>query len=162
MWHDQRCREHFRKFPEDPLRISFNDPPPEITIPVSENYPWHTQIQRDPFHYNTVPTSIDPRLILDLRFFGYVMPVYENYVEFSPEITDLFGMPQPIIHYRIGDEDAQRVQAMMQDMINIAAELGDFIPGGKPKFLAPGAATHICGTTRAGKEDDGHSVVDKD
>lgn len=47
-------------------------------------------------------------------------------------------------------------------MINIAAELGDFIPGGEPKFLAPGAATHICGTTRAGKEDDGHSVVDKD
>jgi hypothetical protein len=22
------------------------------------------------------------------------MPVYENYVEFSSEITDLFGMPQ--------------------------------------------------------------------
>jgi hypothetical protein len=30
MWHDQRCREHFRKFPEDPLRIPFNDPPPEV------------------------------------------------------------------------------------------------------------------------------------
>ncbi|KAH2281328.1 hypothetical protein KXW82_008333, partial [Aspergillus fumigatus] len=116
-----------------------------------------SQIQRDPFHYNTAPTSIDPRLILDLRFFGYVMPVYENYVEFSSEITDLFGMPQPIIHYRIGNEDAQRAQAMMQDMLNIASELGDFIPGGEPKFLAPGAATHICGTTRAGKEDDGHS-----
>lgn len=47
-------------------------------------------------------------------------------------------------------------------MLNIASELRDFIPGGKPKFLAPGAATHICGTTQAGKEDDGHSVVDKD
>ncbi|GIC92890.1 uncharacterized protein Aud_009365 [Aspergillus udagawae] len=162
MWHDPRCREHFRKFPEDPLRIPLNDPPPEITIPVSENYPWHTQIQRDPFHYNTVPISIDSRLILDLRFFGYVKPVYENYVEFSSEVTDLFGMPQPIIHYRIGNEDSERAQTMMQDMINIAAGLGDFIPGGEPKFLAPGAATHICGTTRAGKEDDGHSVVDRD
>lgn len=30
MWHDQRCREHFRKFPKDPLRIPFNDPPPEV------------------------------------------------------------------------------------------------------------------------------------
>lgn len=46
-------------------------------------------------------------------------------------------------------------------MINIAADLGDFLPGGKAKFLAPGAATHICGTTRAGKEDDGHSIVDR-
>jgi choline dehydrogenase-like flavoprotein len=46
-------------------------------------------------------------------------------------------------------------------MIKIAADLGDFLPGGEPKFLAPGAATHICGTTRAGKADDGRSMVDK-
>jgi choline dehydrogenase-like flavoprotein len=46
-------------------------------------------------------------------------------------------------------------------MIKIATSLGDFLPGGEPRFLEPGAATHICGTTRAGKEDDGHSVVDR-
>jgi hypothetical protein len=57
-------------------------------------HPWHTQIQRDPFHYNTVANSVDPRLVIDLRFFGYVEPVYSNYVEFSAEKTDIFGMPR--------------------------------------------------------------------
>lgn len=46
-------------------------------------------------------------------------------------------------------------------MVDVASTLGDFLPGGEPKFLPAGAATHICGTTRAGREDDGHSVVDK-
>lgn len=46
-------------------------------------------------------------------------------------------------------------------MTKLAFDLGSFLPGSEPKFLAPGAALHICGTTRAGKEDDGHSVVDK-
>jgi len=46
-------------------------------------------------------------------------------------------------------------------MVDLAFDLGDFLPDDEPKYLAPGAALHICGTTRAGKEDDGHSVVDK-
>jgi pyranose oxidase len=46
-------------------------------------------------------------------------------------------------------------------MANVASHLGEFLPGGEPRFLEPGAATHICGTTRAGEEDDGRSVVDK-
>ncbi|KAI1733361.1 pyranose 2-oxidase [Xylaria scruposa] len=161
IWNDPRCKEHHAKFPKDPLRIPYNDPSPEITTPVSNEFPWHTQIQRDPFHHNTIPTSIDPRLILDIRFFGYVKPVYDNYVEFKSEINDLFGMPQPLIHYRLGKDDAKMAQAMMKDMINVASTLGDFLPGGEPRFLAPGAAMHICGTTRAGKDDDGTSVVDK-
>jgi pyranose oxidase len=46
-------------------------------------------------------------------------------------------------------------------MVNIASDLGGFLPGGEPKFLPPGSALHICGTTRAGKEDDGQSIVDQ-
>lgn len=46
-------------------------------------------------------------------------------------------------------------------MVALASELGGFLPGGEPKYLPPGAALHICGTTRAGTEDDGHSVVDR-
>ena len=46
-------------------------------------------------------------------------------------------------------------------MVKLASDLGGFLPGSEPKYLAPGAALHICGTTRAGKEDDGHSVVDR-
>lgn len=158
---DARRKEYSDKFPNDPLRIPPNDPSPEISTPVSEKYPWHSQIQRDPFHYNSVPHSIDPRLLIDLRFFGYVKPVYDNHVEFSPEATDAFGMPQPSIHFRIGEQDGKRAQAMMNDMKNMATSLGDYVPGGEPRFVALGSATHICGTTRAGEQDDGHSVVDR-
>ncbi|KAI0876047.1 pyranose 2-oxidase [Hypoxylon argillaceum] len=160
-WNDPRCMEHYERFPDDLLRIPFNDPSPQVTSPVSEKYPWHTQIQRDPFDYNKVSTLIDPRLIIDIRFFGYVEPVYDNYVTFEEGNHDPFGMPQPLIRYRVGEEGRSRQQAMMDDMINIARSLGDFLPGGEPRLLAPGAATHICGTTRAGAKDDGRSVVDK-
>ncbi|KAI1322379.1 pyranose 2-oxidase [Xylariaceae sp. FL0255] len=160
-WDNPRSQAHHRRFIDDPLRIPFNDPSPQITSPVSKEFPWHTQIQRDPFHYNTEPHSVDPRLILDIRYFGYVKPVYDNYVEFREGMNDPFGMPQPLIHYRIGEEDAERSRAMMDDMKKIASDLGEFLPGAEPRFLPPGAAMHICGVTRAGKEDDGKSVVDR-
>ncbi|KAK0126901.1 hypothetical protein ONS96_006466 [Cadophora gregata f. sp. sojae] len=93
-WDDPRCTEHFRHFPNDPLHIPFDDPDPQVTSPLSEEHPWHTQIHRDAFNYGNVPSGIDQRLIVDLRFFSYVKPVYENYVEFSSKINDKFGMPQ--------------------------------------------------------------------
>ena len=30
VWDDPRCKEHFRKFPKDHLRIPFNDPDPQV------------------------------------------------------------------------------------------------------------------------------------
>ena len=32
VWDDPRCREHSRKFPTDPLHISFNDLAPQVKI----------------------------------------------------------------------------------------------------------------------------------
>ncbi|ETS86185.1 hypothetical protein PFICI_00013 [Pestalotiopsis fici W106-1] len=167
-WSDPRCQEQYKRFPNDPLRIPFDDPSPQITIPVTEKHPWHTQIQRDPFHYNSIPASIDPRLIIDIRFFGYVEPSYENHVTFQEGYNDAFGMPQPIIRFRVGEAGLKRQQSMMDEfnnivgsMVNIALSIGDFLPGGEPKVLPLGAATHICGTTRAGTKDDGTSVVDR-
>ena len=106
----------------------------QVTTPVSKEYPWHTQIHRDAYGYGAIPSEVDQRLVVDLRFFGYVKPVFENYVEFSSEITDGFDMPQvrlsllfpfpgsrlmtllkPTFHYRIGEEDAERAQAMMKE-----------------------------------------------
>lgn len=45
-------------------------------------------------------------------------------------------------------------------MVEVARNLGGFLPGAEPKYLVPGSAIHICGTCRAGdsKED---SVVDR-
>ena len=67
---------------------------PQVTTPLSKEHPWHTQIHRDAYGYGAVPNEVDQRLVMDLRFFGYLKPVFENHVEFSSEITDGFGMPQ--------------------------------------------------------------------
>ena len=32
VWDDPRCREHSRKFPQDPLHMPFNDPPPQVKV----------------------------------------------------------------------------------------------------------------------------------
>jgi pyranose oxidase len=87
-------KDHEYKFPLDPLPFPFDDPDPQVYTPLSKEYPWHTQIHRDAFGYGQVPNNIDQRLVVDLRFFGYVKPIYDNYVEFKPGMTDGFGMPQ--------------------------------------------------------------------
>jgi len=46
-------------------------------------------------------------------------------------------------------------------MVNLASHLGGYVPGAEPKYLEPGSALHITGTYRAGKEDNGESVVDR-
>lgn len=44
------------------------------------------QIHRDAFSYGAVSASIDTRLIVDLRFFGYVEPRMENQLLFEKDI----------------------------------------------------------------------------
>ncbi|TGO69835.1 hypothetical protein BOTNAR_0006g00220 [Botryotinia narcissicola] len=154
IWNDSHCKEHSKNFPQDPLRIPFNDPYPMITTSISREYPWHTQIQRDPFRVNPVPNSIDPRLIVDLQFFTYVQPTYDSCVEFSSDNLD------PVFQYQIGQDDAARARDMMKDMVKLALDIGDFVPGCEPRYLPPGTVQYICDTTYAGKKDDGILVVD--
>ena len=45
-------------------------------------------------------------------------------------------------------------------MVEVASHLGGWLPGAEPKYLPPGSALHICGTTRAGKSRE-DSVVDR-
>jgi pyranose oxidase len=45
-------------------------------------------------------------------------------------------------------------------MVEVARNIGGFLPGAEPKYLPPGSALHICGTYRAGT-DKKDSVVDK-
>ncbi|KAK1622117.1 hypothetical protein BDP81DRAFT_335252 [Colletotrichum phormii] len=159
--------EHKSKFPNDPLPIPFNDPDPQVYFPLTNKHRWHTQIHRDAFGYGEVPSSIDQRLVVDLRWFGYTEPSKDNYVEFSTDVKDQFGMPQPTFHYTINDSDAKRCSEMITDMVDVARNLGGFLPGAEPKYLAPGSALHICGTYRAGhdkkslEESKKESVVDR-
>ncbi|KAF7558221.1 hypothetical protein G7Z17_g202 [Cylindrodendrum hubeiense] len=156
----KKVKQHEQKYKNDPLPFPFNDPDPQCYFPLSEKYPWHTQIHRDAFGYGQVPPNVDQRLIVDLRWFTYMEQKQSNYVEFSSTYRDQFGMPQPTFHFTLDEGALTRCEGMISDMVDVARKLGGFLPGAEPKYLAPGSALHICGTYRAGEEEK-DSVVDR-
>jgi pyranose oxidase len=101
--------DHHEANPTDPLPIPFTDPEPQVTIPYSNDHPYHVQIHRDAFSYGDVGPKADPRLIVDIRFFGkqdikeynrvYFGPPDEKSIPagWTPGITDSYGMPQATV-----------------------------------------------------------------
>lgn len=69
-------------------------------------------------------------------------------------------MPQPTFNATFSDSDRVDSHRMMKDMEDVAHELGGYLPGSEPQFLAPGLALHVCGTTKAGS-DEKHSCCDE-
>ncbi|EEP76769.1 predicted protein [Uncinocarpus reesii 1704] len=148
----EKVQEHHRKFPKDPLPFPFRDLDPQVTLVVDRDHKWHTQIHRDAFSYGAAPPAIDKRTVIDLRYFGKVEPIRDNYVTFDDKILDGYSMPQPTFRYKISEADKKISHEMMKDMETVAAKLGGYLPGSEPQFLKPGLALHLCGTTRAGKD----------
>jgi pyranose oxidase len=147
--------------PCDPIPIPTDDKAPQVYIPFSREHPYHCQIHRDAFKYGAVPPNIDDRLIVDLRWFGYMDPNYENRVEFEPDIQDRFGMPQPTFYFKLSDTDATRAHDMIDDMTRAAVALGGFLPGSEPRFMAIGSSLHLTGSVRMGaKRETDDSVCD--
>lgn len=77
----------------DPVPFPFNDLDLQVPLPLTEENPWHTQIHRDAFSYGVVTLVIDKRTIVDLRYFGLVESVFDNYVTFEDDVQDAYGMP---------------------------------------------------------------------
>ncbi|KAK0184371.1 pyranose 2-oxidase [Armillaria mellea] len=156
IWTNPKYKEaverHQEKYPCDPLPIPFHDPEPQVTIPYTPDHPWHTQIHRDAFSYGDVGPRSDPRVVVDLRFFGKSDISKDNRVYFSDEHTDIYGMPQATFHVERSEQDADRDHRMMNDMTNTANFLGGYLPGSEPQFMAPGLVLHITGTTRIGTD----------
>lgn len=156
---------HRTAHPGDPLPIPFKDLEPQVMIPYSCNFPWHAQIHRDAFSYGDVGSRSDPRVVVDLRFFGKGDIDRDNRVEFSDtnfgSQTDLYGMPQATFIVRRSKKDNDRDHEMMKDMTAIANSLGSFLPGSPPQFMEPGLAMHITGTTRVGNDKE-TSVADSE
>ncbi|CAE6503880.1 Pyranose 2-oxidase [Rhizoctonia solani] len=157
-----KCASHHRKYPKDPIHIPFADPEPQVTIPYTHTTPWHTQIHRDAFSYGDVGPRTDPRLVVDLRFFGRQEILPDNYVTFTKEHTDIYGMPQATFNVTRSDLDAKTDQRMMLAMCEAANVLGPFLPGSTPQFMAPGLALHITGTTRLRRVEDRENPSQKD
>jgi pyranose oxidase len=84
---------------------TFDDPEPQVVIPYTTDHPWHVQVHRDAFPYGDVGPRADPRVVVDMRFFGKQDIDKNNFVDFgtpgyagwSADITDIYGMPQPTV-----------------------------------------------------------------
>lgn len=106
----QRIERHRESHPNDILPIPFDDLEPQVLIPYNPETPWHVQIRRDPFPYGEAGPPVDPRILVDLRFYGRSDIREENRVEFSQRspisgdpdhwtagYTDIYGMPQATV-----------------------------------------------------------------
>ncbi|CAG8745396.1 21562_t:CDS:2, partial [Dentiscutata erythropus] len=154
-------KKHKEAYPKDPIPIPFDVPLPQCWIPYTDKRPWHAQVHRDAFSYGQTPANVDNRVILDFRYFAASNNSEElnNRVEFSKEIKDMFGMPQPTFYVRTSEKDAKTNHKMLNDMIQTALSMGGFLPGNEPQFMPPGTALHITGTVRMGINKE-TSVVD--
>jgi pyranose oxidase len=158
----ERIARHKEKHPGDPLPIPFAEPEPNVMIPYTTNFPYHCQIHRDAFSYGDVGPRADPRVVVDLRFFGKQEIRKENRVYFGPPVspkdqwvagnTDIYGMPQATFEVTRTQQDSIHDQRIMRDMCATADLLGAYLPGSNPQFMDPGLALHITGTTRIGND----------
>jgi pyranose oxidase len=156
----KRVEEHRENRSYDPIPIPINELEPNLLIRVTSTEPWHCQIHRDAFSYGDIPPDVDPRLIVDLRWFGICRPRRENRVEFSKKLMDSFRMPQPTFYFELSEEERIKAGEMMGHMTKVADKLGGYLPGSQPQFLKPGLPLHFAGTTRMGKDAD-TSVVNE-
>ena len=97
----------------------------------------------DAFSYGEVKPNVDPRLIVQLRWYARVSPSYAKRVEFSDTNVDTYSMPQPTFHYSLTKEEKDDAHEMMKDMCHAANALGGYLPGSEPAFLDLGSALHI-------------------
>ena len=135
-----------------------------ITVPFSEpRHPYHAQVM----HVERVPFPLPGLVEVDapagLATMGWGFrkwPRAEDWVEFTDERQDPFGMPAMTIHYELGDRELSEQERALENLWRAGTALGAFPPGGEPRVMPKGSSLHYMGTIRMGESDDGTSVCD--
>jgi choline dehydrogenase-like flavoprotein len=86
----------------------------------------------------------------------------ENRLVFSPDETDLAGMPRIGIEFDHCAADRALIDRALAEVREIADEFGPFDPATELAILPSGSSLHLTGTVRAGEIDDGTCVCDPD
>jgi pyranose oxidase len=85
---------------------------------------------------------------------------FEDRLEFNDNHSDVYGMPQARIHYRMTEKDKSEIAESRNIIKQAASRLGSIIDGGDTVTMPFGSSLHYQGTTRMGASDDGMSVCD--
>jgi C-glycoside oxidase len=134
-----------------------------ITVPFSEEHPFHAQVmyvERIPFPLPDLQEVDAPAGFATMGWGFRKWPRREDRVEFADDDVDAFGMPAMTIHYELTERElADQVRALAY-LERAGYALGDFPPGGEPRVMPKGSSLHYMGTIRMGAADDGTSVCD--
>jgi choline dehydrogenase-like flavoprotein len=127
------------------------------------SHPFHGQVM----HLDTSPIPLkvagavpEKGHFVGLGWFAAKDVRYEDYLEFSAEEKDFYGMPKMKVHYALTEKDKQAIAQSLVEQARAAKAFGWFVPGGEPRTVPAGSSLHYQGTTRMGETDDGTSVCD--
>jgi choline dehydrogenase-like flavoprotein len=133
-----------------------------LWLPYSKVHPFHSQVM----HFDVRPAESDMfpdgqpgESVIGL---GWLVPKqvsYQNFVRFSADETDLYGMPQLGIKYYLSRLDRKMICQAIADQLRAARVLAGTPPDSLAvRVLPAGSSLHYQGTVRIGRADDGTSV----
>lgn len=134
-----------------------------VWVPASADHPWSAQITRHFIAYtDTLPADHDPAQTADLIAFCPVEPRVTNRLRFDDGLLDGFGLPTVDGVIELSSRDRAIAADAVREQFQLSAELGEIDGGWASSMVARGGSTHVAGSCRMGRADDGTSVVDPD
>jgi choline dehydrogenase-like flavoprotein len=149
--------------PREEARTQLDPVMSVITVPFSEEHPFHAQlmyVERIPFPLPGLEEVDAPAGYVTMGWGFRKWPRAEDRVEFSDDRRDAFGMPAMTLHYELTDRELAEQEGALANLARAGESLGTFPPGGEPRVMPKGSSLHYMGTIRMGESDDGTSVCD--
>ena len=133
--------------------VPFHDP----------GHPFHGQVMHldlSPIPLNLSESRTDPQNVVGLGWFCRKEIRYENYIEFSDQESDYFGMPKMTVHYELTAKDKAEIAAAQKEQARAVAAFGQALKEDESRLVPPGSSLHYQGTVRMGETNDAQSVCD--